>query len=141
MGSWFGRQFDGAPGYVARVELRPDPAVARKAREHATSGPMSEGRNELASLIAMEMGLFHATGEQSKLYQAKAKSFFEFLMTQDPPAVVNNKVRGHGRAALLSYLRAVYLDPRSNSSDAFDEGLGAKVEVLEKPWEEWLGSE
>lgn len=44
---------------------------------------------------------------------------------------------GSGRAGLWHYFREVYGTPRAHASDAFDEGLGAKVETLEEPWKAW----
>jgi len=142
MGYWLGRQLTGSPGYARPIEFHPEPRNERLARELLRTGPLSRRRvrKEITNLIGLELRAFHALDDDghSRIYRAKARSLFRYLMEENPPAVKRGQVVGYGREALFHYLRDAYVTPTSHSSSSFDEGLGgAKVEDLYDGWARW----
>jgi hypothetical protein len=138
MGYWFGRQFGGQAGYAARQPFVTDYALRRLAATPATSGPLTDARNELTNLIGLHMELYHLPNDLAALHRAKARTFVEYLMTARPQVEYRRGRSVDGFAGLVGYLREAYHTPRSHSSSAFDNALGGKVEVLEAPWLRWL---
>ena len=140
-GYWLGRQFIGSPGFARHAEFTPEAKTARLANVRMIRGPLSSKfvRKEVTNLIGLELRQFYVIDKDdtSEIYRAKARSFFRFLMEADPPVIHNKKVVGSGRAGLMHYLREVYVKPTSHSSSSFDDGLGAKVEVLYDAWVKW----
>jgi hypothetical protein len=140
MGYWFGRQFGGAPGYTKPQRFVSDSRNRELASRRMRSGPLSSGssRREVTNLVNLERRYYYNVSKDNtnELYRAKARSFFRYLMEEDPPLVLNNKVVGRGREGILRYLREVYVHPTNHSSKSFDNAMGGKVELL---FEGWLG--
>lgn len=138
MGYWFGRQFGGKAGYCERQPFATDFALRKQAATKAHDGPLDEARNEVTNLIGMEMEQYHMANDLWELHRAKARTFFEYLMTERPRIEHKRGKFVDGFAGIVGYLREAYHTPRSHSSSAFDNALGGKVEVLEGPWKKWL---
>jgi len=141
VGYWFSQVFGGVPGYAAPGPFRPTSSVRRIAGQRAPRGSaLFNRRKELPNLISLPFREYHTTDEEEVSYLgAKAKTFFTFLLVEDPPVVRNGQLVGTGREALLGYLRQVYGTPRGHSSSAFDDAVKpGKIEDLQPVWEEYL---
>ena len=140
-GYWYGRQLGGRAGHPRRQPFVPEARTRRLANIRLLTGPLSNGnaRREMTNLIGLERRYYYVVSddEVSQIYRAKARSFFRFLIEQDPDVVWNHRVVGSGRAGLMSYLREVYITPTSHSTSSFDDALGGKVELLYDPWVRW----
>jgi len=140
-GYWLGRQFGGRAGYARHQPFVAEARNRNLANLFLSRGPLSNGskRREVTNLIGLERRYYYILGDDhiSEIYRAKARSFFRFLIEQDPNVVVNNRVVGSGRQGLMQYLREVYISPTSHSTSAFDKALGGKVELLYEPWVRW----
>lgn len=140
-GYWYGRQLGGRAGHARRQPFVAEARTRRLANVRLLTGPLSNGnaRREMTNLIGLERRYYYILGddEVSQIYRAKARSFFRFLIEQDPEVVLNHRVVGSGREGLMRYLREVYITPTSHSTSAFDDALGGKVELLYEPWVRW----
>lgn len=137
MGYWFGRQFGGSPGYGRPIPFAPDPDTKRDALLPGR-GPLRLGRSELTNLVGLELSWFYLDADSFAIDRAKAATFFQFLMEQDPPLPDPDHPQLHGRDALMCYLREVYRTPTAHSSSKLDDCLGRRVEDLQGPWTDWL---
>ncbi len=141
MGYWLGRQFGGPAGYARPQRFVSDSRNRELASRRLRSGPLSGGSaaRELTNLVSLGRRYYYNVSKDNtnELYRAKARSFFRYLMEEDPPLVLNNKVVGRGREGLLRYLREVYIHPTNYSSKSFDNALGGKVELLFEGWLDW----
>lgn len=141
MGYWFGRQFGGAPGYARPQRFVSDSRNRELASRRLRTGPLSGGnhKREVTNLVNLERRYYYNVSKDNtnELYRAKARSFFRYLMEEDPALILNNRVVGRGREGLLRYLREVYIHPTNYSSKAFDNALGGKVELLFQGWLDW----
>ncbi len=141
MGYWLGRQFGGPAGYARHQRFVADARNRELASRRIASGPLANGRKrrEVTNLIGLERRYYYIQSSDNvkELYRAKARSFFRFLIEEDPDVVFNRKVVGKGREGLMGYLRDVYIQPTSHSSKSFDKALGGKVELLYEPWVRW----
>jgi hypothetical protein len=137
MGYWFGSQFAGPPGHVARRPFTPDPKVNEVAREHTERGPLRLTKDEVTNLVGLSFGQFYGTADEVGIHRAKSRSFFAFLMEVDPPLTKRDKQVGSGRRGILGYLREVYGTPTGHSSSKLDDAMGGKIQLLEPAWEGW----
>ncbi len=138
LGYWFGRQFGGKAGYCERQPFVTDFALRKQAAIDAPGGNLAAADNEVTNLIGLHMELYHLPNKLTPLHRAKARTFFEYLMTERPRIEHKRGKFVDGFAGIVGYLREAYHTPRSHSSSAFDNALGGKVEVLEGPWKKWL---
>lgn len=141
MGYWFGRQLGGPAGFARPKRFVADSRNRELATRKFISGPLSGGsmRRELINLISLERRHYYSSSKDNvhELYRAKARSFFRYLVQEDPPMILNNRIKSHGREGLMRYLREVYIHPTDHSSKSFDNALGGKVELYYEGWVNW----
>ena len=95
--------------------------------------------DELATLIGLNYEFFLQNDAADRFaVESRANTFFAFLIDSSTRFDGGRLAGQPTRAALLAYMRKVYLTARGGSSSALDAAFGTRIEELEAPWKAWL---
>lgn len=130
IGEWADSCFRGPAGQA-------EPGLPDKNREQAALAILGD-RYSLKNMLHLTLrDHFYSTGSlrrsgrtDARVHWAAAHMFTAFLLDEEANPGIRPK--------LLEYLRLALAEGKGDSSSAFDDAIGRRIEEFEKPWAEWL---